>query len=97
MERLVALSLVPLTVTPFAAGSLNPVMDAVLCSLIVIHSHMGFQNVIIDYLPKWRMSGINKAAMWALNAATALVAVGLYEFETTDVGVTEAIARLWHA
>lgn len=97
MERLIALSLVPLTVTPFAAGSLNPVMDAVLCSLIVIHSHMGFQNVIIDYLPKKRMPKIRKGVMWALNAATALVAVGLYEFETTDVGVTEAIARMWHA
>jgi succinate dehydrogenase (ubiquinone) membrane anchor subunit len=97
MERLIALSLVPLCVTPFAVGSLNPVMDAVLCSLIVIHSHMGFQNVIIDYLPKKRMPKIRKGVMWSLNAATALVAVGLYEFETTDVGVTEAIARLWHA
>lgn len=72
-------------------------MDAVLCSMIVIHSHMGFQNIIIDYLPKKRMPKIRKGVMWGLNATTALVALGLYEFETTDVGVTEAIARMWHA
>lgn len=41
--RLVCVGLVPLTFAPFAAGSLNPVMDAILCSLIVAHSHIGFQ------------------------------------------------------
>ncbi|KAH8906008.1 hypothetical protein BR93DRAFT_723023 [Coniochaeta sp. PMI_546] len=96
-ERLVGASLVPLTLTPFAAGSLNPGMDAVLMGLIVIHSHLGFQNIIIDYLPKRRTPKSRKAAMWGLNLATALVALGLYEFETTDVGVTEAIKRIWHA
>lgn len=29
--------------------------------------------------------------------ATVVVGVGLYEFETNDVGVTEAIKRIWHA
>ncbi|KAJ6043299.1 hypothetical protein N7460_004654 [Penicillium canescens] len=42
-ERAVCVGLVPLTIAPFAAGSLNPVMDAILCSLIVAHSHIGFQ------------------------------------------------------
>jgi succinate dehydrogenase (ubiquinone) membrane anchor subunit len=42
-NRLVCVGLVPLTFAPFAAGSLNPVMDAILCSLIVAHSHIGFQ------------------------------------------------------
>jgi succinate dehydrogenase (ubiquinone) membrane anchor subunit len=35
--------------------------------------------------------------MWLLNLGTVLVGIGLYEFETNDVGVTEAIKRLWHA
>lgn len=72
-------------------------MDAVLCAMILIHSHLGFQAIIIDYIPKKRMPGIRKAFMWGLNAVTALVALGLYEFETTDVGVTEALSRIWHA
>lgn len=44
-NRLVAAGLVPLTLAPFIGGTLNPVMDAVLCSLIVVHSHTGFQYV----------------------------------------------------
>jgi succinate dehydrogenase (ubiquinone) membrane anchor subunit len=96
-ERLLAVGLVPLTVAPFAAGTLNPTMDAILCASIVVHSHMGFQAVIIDYIPQRRYPGARKAFMWGLNAATLLVGVGLYEFETNDVGVTEAIKRLWTA
>ena len=36
-------ALIPLTIAPFAAGSLNPVMDALLCAGLIIHSHIGFQ------------------------------------------------------
>jgi len=58
---------------------------------------MGFQAVIIDYLPEKRVPRTRKAVWWGLNAATVLVGVGLYEFETNDVGVTEAIKRIWKA
>jgi succinate dehydrogenase (ubiquinone) membrane anchor subunit len=34
---------------------------------------------------------------WLLNICTVLVAVGFYEFETNDVGVTEAVKRIWRA
>lgn len=34
---------------------------------------------------------------WALRAATVVVAVGFFEFETNDVGLTEAITRIWTA
>ncbi|KAK0734307.1 succinate dehydrogenase-like protein [Lasiosphaeria miniovina] len=96
-DRLVSAGLVPLTLAPFAAGSLNPTMDAVLCGIILIHSHTGFQNIIIDYVPTWRVPRARKAIMWGLNVATVIVGLALYEFETTDVGVTEAIKRVWTA
>ncbi|KAI1638308.1 CybS-domain-containing protein [Biscogniauxia mediterranea] len=96
-ERLIAASLIPLTVTPFAAGSLNPGSDAALCALMLVHSHLGFQSIIIDYVPTSRYPRLRKGCMWLLNAATVLVGVGLYEFETNDVGVTEAIKRVWKA
>jgi len=41
--RIIAIALVPLTVAPFAAGTLNPIMDAILCATILIHSHIGFE------------------------------------------------------
>ncbi|KAI0102710.1 mitochondrial succinate dehydrogenase cytochrome b560 subunit D [Nemania sp. FL0031] len=96
-ERLIAAGLVPLTVAPFAAGSLNPAMDAVLCALLLVHSHAGFQSIIIDYIPKRTYAGAHKAGMWLLNIATALAGIGLYEFETNDVGITEAVKRVWNA
>jgi succinate dehydrogenase (ubiquinone) membrane anchor subunit len=40
---------------------------------------------------------LRKSSDWLLKIATVLVAVGFYEFETNDVGVTEAIKRIWHA
>jgi succinate dehydrogenase (ubiquinone) membrane anchor subunit len=49
-HRLVAVSLVPLTVAPFAAGSLNPATDAVLCAALLVHSHIGFEYVMIYFI-----------------------------------------------
>ncbi|KAI0436431.1 mitochondrial succinate dehydrogenase cytochrome b560 subunit D [Xylaria telfairii] len=96
-ERVIAAGLVPLTVAPFAAGSLNPGLDAVLCALLLVHSHTGMQSVIIDYIPSRKYPGGYKASLWLLNIATILAGIGLYEFETNDVGVTEAVKRVWKA
>ena len=92
-----AVGLIPLTVAPFAAGSLNPTLDAVLCGTLLVHSHMGFQTIIIDYVPKRRYPNLRRFSLWGLNAATLLVGIGLYEFETNDVGLTEAVKRIWKA
>lgn len=41
-ERALSVGLIPLTIAPFAAGSLNPALDAVLIATILLHSHLGF-------------------------------------------------------
>lgn len=41
--RIISATLIPLTIAPFASGSVSPVLDAVLCGALVIHSHIGFQ------------------------------------------------------
>ncbi|OCK84824.1 CybS-domain-containing protein [Lepidopterella palustris CBS 459.81] len=96
-ERLVSAGLVPLCVAPFAAGSLNPAMDATLCALLLVHSHIGFESCIIDYFPSRRVPGVRIFLTWLLRAATVTVGVALYSFETNDVGITEAITKIWHA
>lgn len=96
-ERLISAGLVPLTIAPFAGGSLNPVLDAVLCSLLIIHSHIGFQASITDYFPLRRVPKTRKFLTWVLRGATLGTAVGLYEFETNDIGLTGAIKRVWEA
>ncbi|KAL2858143.1 CybS-domain-containing protein [Aspergillus pseudodeflectus] len=96
-ERLVCVGLVPITIAPFAAGTLNPTMDAVLCSLLILHSHVGFQASIIDYFPARRVPKTATFLNWLLRGFTLTTAIGLYEFETNDVGLTEAIKRIWKA
>ncbi|KEF62084.1 succinate dehydrogenase (ubiquinone) membrane anchor subunit [Exophiala aquamarina CBS 119918] len=96
-ERALSVALIPLTITPFAAGAVNPALDAALIFTIIVHSHMGFQSVVIDYIPVHQHPTARKVFGWLLNLATVVVAIGFYEFETNDVGVTEAIKRIWHA
>ncbi|BCS26201.1 CybS family protein [Aspergillus puulaauensis] len=96
-ERAVAVGLIPLTIAPFAAGSLNPTTDAILCSLIILHSHVGFQASIIDYFPARRVPKTASFLNWLLRGFTLTTAVGLYELETNDVGLTETVKRIWKA
>uniref|UniRef100_G4XX50 Succinate dehydrogenase [ubiquinone] cytochrome b small subunit n=1 Tax=Zymoseptoria tritici TaxID=1047171 RepID=G4XX50_ZYMTR len=97
MERLVSAALIPLTIVPFAAGSLNPVLDGTFIGMIIIHSYIGFQSAITDYFPSWRVPKTRKLADWANVAAVFLVGWGWYEFETNDIGLTAGIARVWTA
>jgi hypothetical protein len=43
VNRLVSVALIPIAVTPFAAGSLSPLLDGGLIGLIIVHSYIGFQ------------------------------------------------------
>lgn len=96
-ERLVSAALIPLTIAPFAGSALNPVTDAIFGALLIAHSHIGFQACITDYFPTGRVPGVRKGFSWLLNGMTVLTLVGLYEFETNDVGITEAVKRIWKA
>jgi succinate dehydrogenase (ubiquinone) membrane anchor subunit len=71
--------------------------DAILCGAILIHSHIGFEAMVVDYIPNKRLPKTRVFFEWTLRAVTVLVGVGLYEFETNDVGLTEGIKRIWSA
>ncbi|KAJ4421869.1 membrane anchor subunit of succinate dehydrogenase, Sdh4 [Gnomoniopsis sp. IMI 355080] len=96
-ERVIAGALVPLSIAPFAGGSLNPTLDAILAGSLLVHAHVSVQAIIIDYVPTWGYPKLRKFCIWALNGATILAGIGLYEFETTDVGIVEATKRIWKA
>lgn len=38
--------MLPLTVMPFASGSLSPMVDGAFISLLIVHSFIGFQYVM---------------------------------------------------
>lgn len=53
--------------------------------------------IITDYIPVYDYPIARKIATFGLYLGTILVGIGFYEFETNDVGVTEAVKRIWHA
>ena len=55
------------------------------------------RSVITDYLPRWRVPKARRFFDWSLNLALLVVGWGWYEFETNDVGLTEAVRRIWTA
>jgi len=96
-ERLVAIGIIPLTAAPFVGQSLSPITDAVLCSLLLVHSHIGFEACIIDYFPHQKAPKLHSLFMWMLRAGTVLAGAGLYSLETNDVGLTATVTKIWHA
>ncbi|KAG0249816.1 membrane anchor subunit of succinate dehydrogenase, Sdh4 [Mortierella polycephala] len=96
-ERLLTVSMIPL----FAASAINgahPITDGLLGVVVPIHSHLGFDAMVTDYLHPARVGVLgNKAISWTLRGATVLVLVGCYQFNTADVGLTELIKKAWVA
>ncbi|CAK5269892.1 unnamed protein product [Mycena citricolor] len=97
-ERLLSAGLIPLTGAAFATSpSVHPVLDGILGVSLVIHSHIGFDSIVVDYLHTRKFPVLGVAAKWALRSATVGVLVGVYQFNTNDIGLTELISKLWHA
>jgi len=95
-ERLLSIGLIPLTAASVVQGA-HPITDLFLGVILPIHCHIGFDAIITDYLPARRNPILNRVSSWGLRGATLLVLVGCYQFNTNDVGLTEAVKRVWHA
>lgn len=83
-ERAMSVALIPLTIAPFAAGSLNPVTDALLAATLIIHSHIGFESCVIDYIPTRKYGAFAKFMGWVLKLATAVVFGNLTRKDVAD-------------
>lgn len=94
VERAMAVGLVPLTIIPFVTGSVAPAIDAILCSTILVHSYIGFQSCIIDYIPKRVYGKQHDYAMYLLGFGTLVSAFGIYKIEN-DIGITGLLSKLW--
>ncbi|KAJ3927786.1 MAG: mitochondrial inner membrane protein [Lentinula lateritia] len=97
-ERLVSAALVPMTVAAFATSGTNyPIFDGILGLTLIIHSHIGFDSSAVDYLHPRKFSVLGPIVKWTLRAATVGTMVGVYQFNTNDIGLTELIAKAWAA
>ncbi|SCV67800.1 BQ2448_5411 [Microbotryum intermedium] len=102
-ERLLSGALVPL-VGATAVTSVHPILDGVLAVAIVAHSHMdesrlikGLDQVLIDYVHPNKFPVIGTISKWLVRFATGGVLVGVYQFNTNDIGLTELVKKTWHA
>lgn len=61
------------------------------------HQLTNHRASIVDYFPKQRVPKTRALCNWLLRLTTLTTAVGLYELETNDVGITEGLRRIWKA
>lgn len=75
------------SISTFAVSSnAHPILDAVLAGSLIVHTHIGFDACIIDYLHTRKFPIGGQVANWGLRAATLAALWGAYEFNTNDVG-----------
>ncbi|KAI5288025.1 membrane anchor subunit of succinate dehydrogenase, Sdh4 [Ascosphaera aggregata] len=96
-ERVIAATLPVVACAPLSGASISPLMDSILCSVLLLHIHSGYQSIIIDYIPPNRVPRTAWVFKWGLRAATLTVAAGLYEFETNDIGLCGGLKKIWNA
>jgi len=97
-ERLLSASLVPLTVAAaVSSGSQYSLIDGLLGISLVMHSHIGFENIRIDYIHARKFPLLGPITKWAIRGLTTGAVFGIYQLNTNDIGLCELIAKLWHA
>lgn len=64
----------------------QPVLDGILGVSLIVHSHIGFDSVVVDYLHTRKFPILGPIAAWGLRVATGLAVWGVYEFNTNDIG-----------
>jgi succinate dehydrogenase (ubiquinone) membrane anchor subunit len=77
-ERGLSVALLPLIAAGAVKHGASGVLDGVLALSLVVHSHIGFDCIIADYLHKRKFPVIGPATSWTLRAATVASLVGLY-------------------
>lgn len=68
------------------ADRAKAIADGILAVSLIVHSHIGFDSVVQDYLHVRKFPVIGPVSKWLLRIATGLSVWGVYEFNTNDVG-----------
>ncbi|KAJ1964837.1 membrane anchor subunit of succinate dehydrogenase, Sdh4 [Dipsacomyces acuminosporus] len=95
-ERALSVISAPLLVTAFVYGS-HPINDMLMGIVLPLHAYVGFDAVLLDYFHARRWPVISKVLKYSLVLVTGLSIFGAWRINTTDVGLTNYVARLWNA
>ena len=63
--------------------------------ILPIHIYNGFSAVILDYLPKRKFGIIYTIFKGSLIVVTGVAIFGLYKFNTENIGISEAVRKVW--
>lgn len=89
-ERLLSAALIPVVGATFVTSP-NPILDGVLATTLILHSHLGFDQALLDYVHKRKFPLAAPIANWTVRLLTVLALIGVYKFNTQDVGITELV------
>ncbi|XP_055679352.1 succinate dehydrogenase [ubiquinone] cytochrome b small subunit, mitochondrial [Lutzomyia longipalpis] len=94
LERVLSLGLLGLV--PLAFISPSAIGDTILASVMVVHSYIGFKSIVTDYVrPVIFGTVIPPIAQGLLLLLTIATAAGLIQFIRNDVGIANAVKRVW--
>ncbi|THG95733.1 hypothetical protein EW145_g7908, partial [Phellinidium pouzarii] len=86
-ERVLAASLVPITAAAaVTTGSQYPFIDALLGVSLIMHSHIGFDSIRVDYLHQRKFPILGPITKWAVRVLTGTAVYGVFMFNTNDIG-----------
>lgn len=94
-ERMIAIGMIPLAMTPFIAGVEHPMIDSVFSVLLLFHCHAGFKSCIIDYIPQRVYNAWHGVASKLLTLGTFICMYGVYVLETSSNGLFDLMKGLW--
>ena len=83
-ERALSVALLPLTAAAVAKHGSSGALDAALGLTLILHSHIGFDAVLADYLHERKFPIAGKMAPWVLRACSVMALYGLYELQTSE-------------
>ncbi|WFD05344.1 adenylosuccinate synthase [Malassezia vespertilionis] len=92
-ERLLSVSLIPLISVACVKHGMSGAVDGILSAVLLLHSHIGFDNVFTDYVEKRKFPKAGPAISWILRGFTLLTGYGLYEFNTSFNSTSPAHAE----
>lgn len=91
-----ALSAGLLGIVPAAFLIPNPALEYAMALALTAHVHWGIEAIVVDYLrPKVVGDVIAKAGVIGVYVLSAVTLGGLFYFNYSDVGLTQAIKMFW--
>ncbi len=88
---MVALAVLTPVSFALAPSEINKPIDLALGVLFPIHSHIGLNYVITDYVPK----ALRMVARVSLFGVTCVTVVGLAQLNLEGIGLTQTVKSLW--